>query len=468
MFPAIRAAIKEWREGLGSEPIQLNLKEVISLGSFSTSGPSTATGFSRQSMDWYARNGYQNLYQMLSSGGPSWSGETVTIDSAQNHSVVWACERIISESIAFMPLSMMLQTAKGKFPANGGEVPVHPMYGALHNAPNDEMTSMGFRETLTAHCVMGGNCYAQIIRRSGTDVAYELQPLLPHQVMVDRNSRNRLVYVVKEGNAAEKSYTVERDQPHDILHVRGLANDGVRGYSVISIARQSIGTAQSAEKYAAKFYAAGGRTPWVMEMTQKFKTKQEGDEFTEDFRKFLAEQDNWHKGIILEPGMTYKNMGMSPEDSQFIETRQFEIPEICRWFLISPHMVGDLSRATFSNIEHLALQFVKMTLTAWITRWEQELWRCVLTPEEKSQGYYFKHNVNGLLRGDFASRMAGYATLLQNGIASINEVRDLEDWNAIDGGDDHHIQLNMQSLPGETPTAAQSAALVKIGKPKAA
>lgn len=446
MFPAIRSAIKDFASSFGSAPIQLELK---------------AGGVGD---DWYLRNGFNGLYAAHSGGGPSWSGQPVNIDTAQNHSVVWACQRIISESMAFMPLNMMQRTEAGKDFAT-----THPMYSALHDAPNEEMTAMGFRETLTAHVVMGGNCYAQIMRRAGTGVANELYPLLPTQVKIDRDSQKRLTYIVKDSNAQEKTYTLEKGKPQDILHVRGLGNDGVRGYSVISVARHSIGTAQSTEKYAAKFFATGGRTPWLLEMAQKFAKSTDQDKFVADFSAWMADENNWHKGLILEPGMTYKNMGMSPQDSQFIETRQFEIPEICRWFLITPHMVGDLSRATFSNIEQLALQFVKMTLMAWMTRWEQELWRCVLTPAEKGDGYYFKHNANGLMRGDFATRMAGYATALANGWESIDEVRDLEDMNPLPGGAGkaHHVQLNMATLPGTgTPMVAEQGILDRMAAAK--
>lgn len=393
--------------------------------------------------DWYARNGFNNL-GALHEYGASWSGKSVTVDTAQNHSVVWACERIISESIAFMPLAMMQQTSRGKFPANGVDVPAHPMYLALHNAPNDEMTAMGFRETETGHLVMGGNCFGRIMRRSGTGVANELYPLLPSQVTPDRDREKRLVYVVKDGNAQSTTYTVERGRPHDILHIRGLGNDGVRGYSVIAMARHSIGTAIATEHNVARFFARGGRLPYVLQMEGRFKTEQDFKQFRADWEETYEDP---HKAPILEPPIkSYQPIGLSARDAQLLEARQFEIPEICRWFLISPHLVGDLSRATFSNIEHLALQFVKFTLTAWTTRWEQELWRCILTPEEKRQGYYFKHNVDGLLRGDFQTRMAGYASALQNGHLSINEVRDLQDLNPVEGGNQHFVQLNLQEL----------------------
>ena len=203
----------------------------------------------------------------------------------------------------------------------------------------------------------------------------------------------------------------------------------------------------------ARFFANGGRVPYLLEHAQKFKNDADFDKFRDDWEKTYQQA---HKAPILENGLSYKQIGLSMADSQMLETRLFDIHEICRWFLVSPHLVGDLSRATFSNIEQLALEFVKMTLSAWITRWEQELWRCVLTPEEKTQGYFFKHNLNALLRGDFQSRMTGYATMLQNGVASVDDVRDLEDWNRLpDGiGEDYHIQLNMQPLPAnQTPGA---------------
>ncbi len=178
---------------------------------------------------------------------------------------------------------------------------------------------------------------------------------------------------------------------------------------------------------------------------------------------------NPNEAPILEPWLKYQQTGVSLKDAQMLETRQFSVPEICRWFRISPHLAGDLSRATFANIEQLALEFVNFTLHVWLKRWEQNLWRCVLTPQEKHEGYFWRHNVNALLRGDFATRMAGYSVALQNGFMSQNEVRDLEDWNAFEGGDDYHIQLNMQQLPtapGNPQAQSQSGNLVKLGNGK--
>lgn len=453
MFPAIREAWTEFRQGLGSQPEPLSLKE-------------SAVQAEGRGAEWYARNGYYDLYRQITGGMEgTWSGENVSIDSAQTHSVVWACERIISESIGMMPLNMMQETDKGKFP-----VKTKPMHRALKRAPNPEMTAMSMRETMTAHCVMGGNCFAQIFRQSGTGEAYELYPIPPDQVKIDREKtgQKRLTYVVKDGNSAEKTYTVDRARPHDILHVPGLSDDGINGYSVISKARQSIGTAQSAERYAAKFYASGGRPPYHIEWDKKFKSDEDFDKWAVAWRASYGSPDGFHKAPITEPGMKLVQDGLSPEDSQFLETRQFGVPEICRWFLISPHMVGDLTHGTFSNIENLYEQYLKGTLSGWITRWEQNLWRCILTNNEKSAGFYFNHNVNGLLRAAFETRMKGHATALANGFKTINEVRDLEDYNPLpSGGDVARVQLAMAPLdlvdnPPE-PTVAAPAA-----KPKAA
>jgi len=307
--------------------------------------------------------------------------------------------------------------------------------------------------------VLGGMGYAHIIRRSGTGVAVEFESLNPDQVTPDRDKQRRLIYVVKQGNSPSKKFTVERGKPQDILNLRGLGWDGIRGYSVITMARQSIGSAIAMDRYTGGFFAKGGRLPYVLK-GPRFVSDAEFDKWRADWEKIYS--DPW-RAPIMEPQWEYKTIGMNATDAQLLETRQFTVSEICRWFSVSPNLVQDLSRATFSNIENLALQFVKFTMLPWLTRWEQSLWRCVLTPEEQAQGYYFKHDTKALERGDFASRCAGYATMLQNGVWCVDEVRDFEDQNPIDGGEDHHIQLNMQTLPGGTPTAAQQGALVKIG-----
>lgn len=446
MLPELVQKMRSVFSGFGTEPITLGLKG--------------SEGINPYDVNTYLRNGFNGIARALGGGMPAWSGEPVSTSTAMNHSVVYACNALISGSIGFIP-AVMMQKSDGENQVADKK----PMYTALVHAPNDEITAQCFTEQLTSHCVMQGNGYAQIIRRSGTGVAVELHSLLPDQVYPDREKtgERRLVYVVKQSNASDKTFTVERNKPHDILHLRGLGWDGVQGYSVITMGRQSIGTAIAAEHNVARFWANGGRVPYILKLADKFETD-------EDFQKFRVDWEavysSPHRTPIIEPPIDeYKQIGLSMVDAQALETRVFTIAEICRWFQVWPHLVGDLSRATFNNIEHLAQQFVTFTLSSWMTRWEQELWRCVLTPEEKTQGYFWRHDVNALLRGDFQSRMAGYATALQNGHLNVDEVRGREGLNPLPegAGQNYHIQLNMQSLPGgDQPLASQTAQLVRL------
>jgi len=447
IFPEIADRVKNFFAVRGGTP-SLGLKAAASLN------------FDAINVGWYARNGFPGIYSILSGGLPAWSGEVVSVETALNHSVVYACNALISESVGFIPAVMLQQKGVAKQIADH-----HPMFSAMKNAPNSDITAQSFSEMLTSHCVLQGNAYAQIFRRSGTGVAYELNPLQPQWVFPDREKagQKRLTYTIKEGNAPEKTYTVERGKPHEILHLRGLGWDGIRGYSVITMGRQSIGTAIASERNVGRFWANGGRVPYVLHLDKPFKSNEDFDKFRTDWERIYSDP---HRAPMLEPWIKeYKQIGLNMVDAQALETRLFHIHEICRWFRVSPHLVGDLSRATFSNIEQLALEFVKMTLATWLTRWEQELWRCVLTDEEKSAGYFFRHNVNALLRGDFKTRMEGYASALQNGHLNVDEVRDLEDLNPLpDGaGEDYHIQLNMQTLPAGAPPTAAATQLVRLG-----
>lgn len=430
MFPALREALRELRSGFGSDPISLK-----SAGNIA---------FDTTNVDWYARNGYKQLYSMLGGGGPAWSGETVTVDSALNLSTVWACTRAIAESSSMLPLSLNKRKGEDRVAVEN-----HPLYRVLHDEPNEKMSDQEWREATTATCVLRGDGFGRIIRRPGSGEVIGIYPLPYDSVSLD-DSRS-LTYEIKTGNGVNnETFTVRPDKPHDIFHLRGIGFNGLRGASIITMARQSIGAVQAADKYAAKYYAAGGRVPYLLKTEAKFRNDEERKQFREAWEAVYSGTDNFHKAPILEGGLEYQQIGLSPEDAQFLETRQFNIPEICRWFRISPHLVGDLSRATFSNIEHLAIEFVTHTLMAWLVRWEKAVYRCLLTPEEKAAGYYAKHNVNALLRGDFQSRMAGYSQALQIGKNSIDEIRALEDENPLPNGlgKSHFVQGALVVLPG--------------------
>lgn len=372
-------------------------------------------------------------------GAPSWSGERVDANAALNHSVIWGCVNLISGIYALLPSAMYRDTAKGHVFERS-----HPMDQGMRMAPNVEMTASTLKQTMTTHYLMGGNSFAKINRRSGTGTAIELDLLQPAQVNPTREKNTparRLVYEVKVGNSPMQTYTVQRGKPQDILHIHGLSPDGIRGYCVTEMARHSIGNALATERNVGAFWRMGGRIPYNLKFIQDMKPADK-DKFRADWEETYS---NPHRVPILPPNIDYQQTGQSAVDMQMNDSRLFAAPDLCRWFLVSPHLVGDLSRATFSNVENLAIQFVNFTLQPHINRWEQEMWRCILTDEEKHQGLYWKHDIKALTKGDFKTRMDGYATALNNAIETSNEVRAELGMNPLPGGDDLRFPLNMQT-----------------------
>ena len=335
--------------------------------------------------------------------GGSTSGKAVTERSAMQMTAVYSCVRILAEAIAGLPLH--LYTYKddgGKEKAIG-----HPLYLLLHDEPNPEMSSFVFRETLMTHLLLWGNAYAQIIRNGKGEVV-ALYPLMPNRMTVDRDSSGQLFYSYQMNNTdapTMKAGTVIL-KPSDVLHIPGLGFDGLVGYSPIAMAKNAIGLAIATEEYGAKFFANGATPGGLLEYPG---TVKDPDRVRESWNKGFSGSQNAGKVAILEEGMKYTPISIAPEQAQFLETRKFQINEIARIFRVPPHMVGDLEKSSFSNIEQQSLEFVKYTLDPWVVRWEQSLSRALFTPEEKKR-YFFKFNVEGLLRGDYQSRMNGYAT----------------------------------------------------------
>ena len=376
--------------------------------------------------------------------GGSTSGKAVTERSAMQMTAVYSCVRILAEAIAGLPLH--LYTYKddgGKEKAIG-----HPLYLLLHDEPNPEMSSFVFRETLMTHLLLWGNAYAQIIRNGKGEVV-ALYPLMPNRMTVDRDSSGQLFYSYQMNNTdapTMKAGTVIL-KPSDVLHIPGLGFDGLVGYSPIAMAKNAIGLAIATEEYGAKFFANGATPGGLLEYPG---TVKDPDRVRESWNKGFSGSQNAGKVAILEEGMKYTPISIAPEQAQFLETRKFQINEIARIFRVPPHMVGDLEKSSFSNIEQQSLEFVKYTLDPWVVRWEQSLSRALFTPEEKKR-YFFKFNVEGLLRGDYQSRMNGYATARQNGWMSANDIRELENLDRIpaeDGGDLYLINGNMLPLKG--------------------
>ena len=374
--------------------------------------------------------------------GGTTAGKRVTEHSAMQMTAVYCCVRILSEAIAGLPLHLYRYTDSG-----GKEKAVdHPLYFLLHDEPNPEMTSFVFRETLMTHLLLWGNAYSQIIRNGKGEVV-ALYPLMPNHMRVDRDENGFLYYTYQRSNDEAntmKNGSVRLD-PRDVLHIPGLGFDGLVGYSPIAMAKNAIGMAIACEEYGATFFANGASPGAVLEHPGVLKDPQKvRDSWNNAFRGSA----NANKVAVLEEGMKYTPISISPEQAQFLETRKFQIDEIARIFRIPPHMVGDLEKSSFSNIEQQSLEFVKYTLDPWVSRWEQSLVRALLKPEEKKK-YFMKFNVDGLLRGDYQSRMNGYAVGRQNGWLSANDIRELENMDQLseeEGGNLYLINGSMTKL----------------------
>ena len=375
--------------------------------------------------------------------GGSTAGKAVTEQSAMQMTAVYACVRILSEAIAGLPLHLYRYNDEGgKEKALG-----HPLYLLLHDEPNPEMSSFVFRETLMTHLLLWGNAYAQVIRNGKGEVV-ALYPLMPNRMTVDRDAGGQLYYSYQKSSSDAPTMqggTVVL-KPSEVLHVPGLGFDGLVGYSPIAMAKNAIGLAIATEEYGAKFFANGATPGGILEYPG---TVKDPDRVRDSWNRGFSGSQNAGKVAILEEGMKYTPISIAPEQAQFLETRKFQINEIARIFRVPPHMVGDLEKSSFSNIEQQSLEFVKYTLDPWVVRWEQSIQRALLTAEEKKQ-YFVKFNLEGLLRGDYQSRMNGYATARQNGWMSANDIRELENLDRIpaeSGGD--RILVNGNMLPLE-------------------
>ena len=362
--------------------------------------------------------------------GSTTSGKTVNERTAMQTTAVYACVRILAETIASLPLHTYKYTDSGKEKALD-----HSLYYLLHNEPNPEMTSFVFRETLMSHLLLWGNAYAQIIR-DGRGNVLALYPLMPDQMTVDRTTKGELYYLyTKEG----QSYPLRADE---VLHIPGLGFDGLIGYSPIAMAKNAIGMSLATEEFGASLFKNGANPGGVLEHPGIVK---DPTRIRESWNTVYGGSNNANKVAVLEEGMSFKPIAIPPDQAQFLETRKFQISEIARIFRIPNHMIGDLERATFSNIENQSLEYVKYTLDPWVIRWEMSLQKALLSESEK-RNYFIKYNVEGLLRGDYKSRMDGYAIGIQNGFLSPNDVRNLENMNIIEHGDIYAMNGNMLKL----------------------
>ena len=368
-------------------------------------------------------------------GSSTASGIKVHNDSAMKLSTVFACVNAISQDIAKVPFHVYQKQGETKKPLS-----THRLHYLLNYQPNEDMSALSFREALTAHALSWGNGYAEI-RRDLNDEVVGLYPLRPDRVVPFRDKKTKkLAYEITSDDGQKVNLWAS-----EVLPVHGLGYDGVTGYNVIQYAREGIGAAMAAEKFGAAFFGNGCHFGGNLEHPSNL-SEQAQTRLKRQIEKDYQGADKAHRLLILEEGMKFTANSIPPEDAQFLETRQFSVPDICRWFRIPPHKVADLSRATFSNIEQQSIEYVSDCLLAWFRRWEQSAFVKLLSVEEKQSGVYCEHVIEGLLRGDIQARYTAYQTALQNGFMNINEVRARENLNPVEGGDKHFVQLNMTTL----------------------
>lgn len=365
--------------------------------------------------------------------GSTSSGKIVNERTAMQTTAVYACVRILAETIASLPLHTYMNTESGKEKARD-----HPIYYLLSDSPNPEMTSFVFRETLMGHLLLWGNSYSQIIR-NGHGKVVALYPLLPDKMKVGRSENGEIYYLyTSEG----KEYLLRNTE---VLHIPGLGFDGLIGYSPIAMAKNAIGMALATEEYGAKFFSNGANPGGVLEHPGVVK---DPHRIRDSWNQVYQGTSNAHRVAVLEEGMKFSPIGIPPEQAQFLETRKYQTEEICRIFRVPPHLVGDLERATFSNIEHQSISFVVHTIRPWLVRIEQSINKALFSEEERHK-YFVSFLVEGLLRGDYESRMRGYSIGIQNGFMSPNDVRSLENMNPIpsdEGGNTYMVNGNMLKL----------------------
>lgn len=393
-----------------------------------------------QAGSWHPRTGDPVLVKLFS-GGSSSTGATVTTETAIGWTALASGIRWLAETIASLPLRVYLrQDPRGRELQRNSR-----LWSLLHDEPNPEMTSYEWRDLSQTHAILWGNAYSQIVY-NGAGEPIELWPLNPDRVQMDRDRTGMIWYRL----------TMPDDRPsrllpaNEVLHVRGFSRYGLIGEALPDVFRETIGLGLATEEFAARFFGSGMHAGGILEHPAVI-----GDQAQERLRKSLENQvrglDRSHRVLILEEGMKWHQTTIEPEKAQFLELRKFQVTEAARILRIPPHLLYDLERATFSNIEAQGLEVLIYTLTSWLVRWEQRLQKQLVSTKMKNKTF-IKFGVEGLLRGDTKSRYEAYALGRQWGWLSANDVRELEDQNPRPGGDVYLEPLNMQMIgPDGTP-----------------
>lgn len=376
----------------------------------------------------------------LLGGNKSIVGIRVDEKTALTYSAFFCGVKIYAETIAQLPLHLYERVDH----RNKRKAINKRLYFLLHNQPNPEMTSFVYKETAQQHVLLWGNHYANIEWRADGEPA-ALWPLNPAKTIPRRNPKTKKI----EYEVTLPDGEMRILKASEVFHLPGMGWNGLMGFSVLRLARESIGLGLATEEFGARFFANGAHPGGIIEYPGKL-SDEAFERYKRDARKEYSGLSKSHRLMILEEGLKYHQTGIPPEDAQFLETRKFQIEEIARWLNLPPHMLKNLDRATFSNIEQQSTEFVTFSLAPWMIRWEQQLDKDLLIGKEK-QKYYVKFNFKGLLRGDSQARAEFYNRMFQMGAFSPNDILELEDQNTFSGGDTRYVPLNMIPVEAENP-----------------
>lgn len=367
------------------------------------------------------------------------TGLDVNPNNAMTSSAVFACVRVLSFNLAQLPLIVYRRLPRGKERAID-----HPVYSLLHDRPNPDLSSFHWRAIMMTHTLLYGNGYSEIeFDAKGLPIALWLIPTWRcRPVQIDFKGKRQLIYEVDTGN---KSILVP---PYQMLHIKGLSTDGMSGLSIIKQAAQAIGVSLAAQEFAGRFFGQGMNIGGVLEHPGKL-SEAAYARLRNSIDEAYSGLSKAHRIMLLEEGMKMSKTAIPPEDAQFLESRQFQVVDIARMFGVPPHKIADLTRATFSNIEHQSIEFVQDTIMPWVVNWEQELNYKLL-----DRGHYVNFLVEGLLRGDSTSRAEFYKALFGMAALSPNDIREKENMNPVEHGDTYFVPLNMipiNALPQPVP-----------------
>jgi HK97 family phage portal protein len=368
------------------------------------------------------------------------AGVSFNEETAKRFSAVFACIRVLSETLASMPIIVYKDKKVGDKSSGKDRAVDHPLYDILHNAPNNEMPAFMLKETLMNHICSSGNGYAQVQRnRRGAALSLNILPWTVTDV-----KRNAETYKIEYWtNDRGKSVKLN---PEEVFHIPGLGFNGIKGYSPIKMAMEAIGLGLAAEEFGAEFFSNGAHAGGVVEYEGKM-TEPAKDTFRKAFNEKYGKSNSV---LFLENGSKYTKVAIPNNEAQFLETRRFQKEEIASIYRVPLHLIQDLQQSTNNNIEHQSLEFLMYTMLPWFTRWEQFINFRLLTKEERQQGYFAEFLMNALLRGDTAARAQMLHLMRQDGVINADQWRELENMNPQENGQGKHYLINGNMISVDT------------------